>query len=81
MAYVRFGDGCDSDVYIYDDYRYGLFCCWCSITKARTAPHGFVAGEDYDLMLRHIAEHRAAGDTVPTYVDEDLIAERDEVPA
>jgi hypothetical protein len=37
----------------------------------------FVAGYDYDMMINHIAEHRAAGDYVPTRVDEELIKERD----
>jgi hypothetical protein len=38
----------------------------------------FIAGYDYDKMLAHIAEHRAAGDYIPEYVDEDLVKDRDE---
>ena len=37
----------------------------------------FVAGYDYDKMLAHVAEHRAAGDHIPEDVDERLIFERD----
>jgi hypothetical protein len=85
MAYCRF---LDSDAYIYDDVVYGLYCCVCSLSEARveyndffkmemTVVTGFIAGDDYDKMLSHIADHRAAGDYIPEDVDERLIEERD----
>lgn len=85
MSYCRFSD---ADAYIYDDIRYGIICCVCSlmpvtIVKNRFSNEeffmneNFVAEYDYDLMLSHIQEHRAAGDYIPEDVDESLILERD----
>jgi hypothetical protein len=86
MAYCRF---IDSDAYIYDDFETGLTCCVCSLMPLRmTQPFplfpdafeindNFIAGYDYDKMIAHVAEHRAAGDYIPEYVDEELIEDRD----
>jgi hypothetical protein len=87
MSYCRF---IDADAYIYYDVRYGLYCCACSLMPLKEADmsifgeferffinEGFIAGEDYNKMLVHIAEHRAAGDYIPEDVDERLIEERD----
>lgn len=74
MSYCRFSE---ADIYLYDDIQYGLYCCSCSLTPDRS----FAAGDDFDAMLAHIAEHRAAGHDVPSWVDGELIAERDELAA
>ena len=84
MSYCRFSE---ADAYIYDDVRYGLYCCACSLRPYKMVystflememPNfeGFVAGYDYDAMLAHIAEHRINGDYVPEHVDEELKFER-----
>lgn len=69
MAYCRWGE---SDVYIYDDVTYGLYCCLCDLVDQRTRLAGFVAGKDYKAMLDHVAEHRRRGDYIPEYVDSRL---------
>ena len=84
MSYCRF---IEADAYIYDDVTYGLYCSACSLMPLKeynskwvgqiTLNEGFVAGDDYDKMLAHIADHRAAGDFIPEDVDEQLIKERD----
>jgi len=85
MSFCRF---IQADAYIYDDVYYGLYCCGCSLGKVEMVystvfkqemPNweGFVAGYDYDKMLAHVAEHRAAGHYIPADVDERLIEERD----
>jgi len=89
MSYCRFGE---ADAYIYDHISQGLICCACSLMPVREViggvffnvelepyyfPEDFVAGSDYDAMLAHIAEHRAAKDYIPEDVDEHLIFDRD----
>jgi hypothetical protein len=37
----------------------------------------FIAGYDYDLMLKHIQDHRSQKDFIPLDVDERLRFERD----
>lgn len=85
MSYCRF---IESDAYIYDDVAYGLYCSVCSLMPTRTfysdffkqeitVNESFAAGYDYDKMLAHVAEHRAAGDYIPEDVDERLIFERE----
>lgn len=85
MSYCRFSE---ADAYIYDDVSHGLYCCACSLMPTKTfyseffkqditVNESFVAGYDYDLMLAHVAQHRAAGDYIPEDVDERLIFERD----
>lgn len=85
MSYCRF---IEADAYIYDDVYYGLYCMACSLMPLKTEystffeedmtfHESFSAGYDYDNMLAHVAEHRAAGDYIPEYVDERLIFERD----
>jgi len=85
MSYCRF---IEADAYIYDDVYYGLYCCACSLMPLRTEystffkeditmHESFAAEYDYDKMLAHVAEHRAAGDYIPEDVDERLIEERD----
>lgn len=85
MSYCRF---IEADAYIYDDAYYGLYCCACSLSNVTIRYSdllkmelpfydGFVAKYDYDKMLAHVAEHRAAGHYIPEDVDERLIFERD----
>lgn len=85
MSYCRF---IEADAYIYDHVNKGLLCCMCSLLPVRqvynerlnmmmSVTGDFIAGYDYDLMLAHVAEHRANGDYIPEYVDERLIFERD----
>lgn len=71
MSYCRF---IEADAYIYDDVYYGIICCACSMGVEM---ENFVAGYDYDLMLQHIADHRAQKDFIPLDVDERLRFERD----
>jgi len=72
MAYCRFSD---SDAYIYDDIYMGLVCAVCSLDNE---PNYFVAENDYDLMIAHVAEHRKAGDSIPDYVEMELESDRDD---
>jgi hypothetical protein len=90
MSYCRF---IEADAYIYDDVYHGLYCCACALMPVRKADmsiflgeeddgewlinEGFAAGYDYNKMLAHVAEHRAAGHYIPEDVDERLIEERD----
>ena len=85
MSYCRFSD---ADAYIYDHVYFGLFCQVCHLMPTETSysvvfemdmtyHQDFVAGYDYDKMLAHVAEHRAAGDYIPEDVDERLRFERD----
>ena len=85
MSYCRFSE---ADAYIYNDVEYGLYCCACSLMPARTkyntffeeymtTHESFIAGCNYDKMLAHVAEHRAAGDYIPEDVDEYLIEDRE----
>ena len=85
MSYCRF---IEADAYIYDDSYYGLICCMCCLQPTKEGLKGvfasspykikdnFVAGYDYDKMLEHVAEHRAADDYIPPSVDEQLIKDR-----
>ena len=85
MSYCRF---IEADAYIYEDSYYGLMCCMCSLQPIREALKGvfasspykikdnFVAGYDYDKMLKHVAEHRAADHYIPSSVDEQLIKDK-----
>ena len=81
MSYCRF---IEADAYIYDDSHYGLYCCACLLMPIKTKYNkffkkdmsmneGFVAGYDYDKMLNHVAEHRAADHYIPLDVDDRLI--------
>jgi len=72
MAYCRFSD---SDAYIYDDIYIGLNCCVCILQEDGNS---FVAGDDYELMISHIAEHRKAGHSIPDYVEMELESDRDD---
>jgi hypothetical protein len=90
MSYCRF---IEADAYIYNDVYHGLYCCACALMPVRKADmsiflgeeddgewlinEGFAAGYDYDKMLAHVADHRAAGDYIPEDVDERLVFERD----
>jgi hypothetical protein len=85
MSYCRFTE---ADAYIYDDSYYGLMCCMCSLQPTRETLKGifangpyrvndnFVAGYDYNKMITHIAEHRAADHYIPLDVDRQLIEDR-----
>lgn len=71
MSYCRWGWN-GSDVYIYaagnPDGDHGdrtLVCCGCEGADFTT----------YGDLLRHISDHRAAGEHVPAFVDERLYAE------
>ena len=83
MSYCRFGE---ADAYIYLGVN-GLECCGCIMAPKEKYPTPYVdmfglTWEDYSLpvgpfettreMLKHIAEHRAAGHHIPEYVDERL---------
>jgi hypothetical protein len=87
MSYCRF---IEADAYIYYDTHYGLYCAMCSLMPLTEANpdifkgaflvnESFAAGEDYNLMLDHVAQHRQAGERIPEDVDERLIEERDSV--
>jgi len=84
MSYCRF---LEADAYIYDDSLYGLYCSACLLMPIKTTYNklfkrdvsmneGFIAGYDYDKMLAHIADHRAADHYIPLDVDERLIEDR-----
>lgn len=68
MSYVRLGvDG--SQVYIFEHVAGYVECCFCAFSGS--------GGDDFhttvlDEMLAHVAEHRAAGHTVPEWVDREL---------
>jgi hypothetical protein len=85
MSYCRF---VEADAYIYDDAFYGLYCSSCSLMPIKNVYNSlfkknilgyqsFIAGSDYDKMLAHITEHRAADHYIPLDVDKMLIEERD----
>ena len=85
MSYCRFSE---ADAYMFDHASFGLYCMACSLMPLKTEystffkedftmHESFSAGYDYDKMLAHVAEHRAAGDYIPDDVDERLIFERD----
>lgn len=85
MSYCRW---LESDCYIYDDSHYGLLCASCLLNEPYEVystvlkiniwtSDSFSCGYDYDKMLAHVAEHRAAGHYIPADVDERLIFERD----
>ena len=87
MSYCRF---IEADAYIYDDVYHGIICCACSLMPLQEADmsifgeferyfinKNFIAGYDFNKMLAHVAEHRAAGDHIPEDVDERLIFDRD----
>lgn len=89
VSYCRFGE---ADVYIYDDTHFGLICCMCSIAPTKevetnflltgdlyTVHENFVAGEDYDEMIKHIRKHRINKHYVPIEVDQRLIEDRDKI--
>jgi hypothetical protein len=69
VSYVRIGqDG--SQVYIYPDVDGYVSCCFCPLdADPRT--------RDAEVMLAHVAAHRAAGHHVPAWVEADL---RDDWP-
>lgn len=61
MSYSRFGaEG--SDVYVYMDVGGYLCCCACSL-----GPSSFHA-DGTQAMVDHLAEHVAAGHSVPAHV-------------
>jgi len=68
MSYVRFGE---ADVYVYADVAGYLCCCGCSLNKD---------WQHYstDAIIAHLREHQQAGDHVPEYVFEDLLADKEE---
>jgi len=69
LSYCRFGE---ADAYIYDDVNSGLVCMACLLMPIRDNelfPDTFIAGQDRQKMLDHIAEHRYIGDHIPLSVD------------
>lgn len=73
MSYARFGwDG--SDVYIFMS-DLGLECCGCSLHRDGDS---FPVFNSTQAMVDHLAEHRAAGDFVPEYVEDELWADDEE---
>jgi hypothetical protein len=76
VSFVRFGsDG--SQVYIYDDVDRGPTCCFCGLAKVTYDEDENPHWEDFssrtlDAMLHHVADHRAAGQVVPEWVDHAL---------
>ena len=84
MSYCRFIEG---DIYLYYDVYGGLTCMACSLMPVREVTGGlfdipeddplfihdnFITKDDYDLMIEHVGEHRAAGESIPDDV-EDLL--------
>jgi hypothetical protein len=61
------------DAYIYDDAEYGMVCIWCPFA---TEGNTFAAGYDFDLMIEHIAKHRAVGDYIPYTIDNMLLRQK-----
>lgn len=72
MSYCRFFD---SDAYIYDSVDLGLICVSCSVTGDNST---FIAGSNYDKMLKHVKDHRNLGHFIPEYVDDDLTADKNQ---
>jgi hypothetical protein len=71
MSYCRIGG--ESDCYIFDHAYEGLVCMGCTLmpyNKDDLMPCTFIAGQDRQKMLDHIAEHRYIGDRIPLSVDE-----------
>lgn len=68
MSYARLG-AFGSQVYVYDDVRGFLCCCFCPLD-----PNDFHATSG-PAMVAHLAEHRAAGHHVPGYVDAGILAD------
>lgn len=69
MSYVRWGWE-NSDVYIFGG-TYGegenfIECCGCPLN----GDFEFIRFTNYGDLLRHIDDHRGAGDHVPRFVDE-----------
>lgn len=72
MSIIRFGvDG--SDVYLYEDCERYINCCFCQLSS-ESRHLGSVAE-----TLAHVQDHRDAGHHVPSYVDEYLLAEREQL--
>ena len=59
------------DVYVYEDYEYGLTCCFCTLDNADPS-NRWSCGDHEDMMLEHLLSHVASGDRVPTHVLVDL---------
>lgn len=87
VSFVRFGtDG--SQVYIYEinqtdaDGRLLKVCHNCALLGGSWLRTGVTNFETSDLtaMLKHLAEHRAAGHRVPDWLDDDLGREWVEEP-
>lgn len=82
MSYCRF---IGSDAYIYPSRR-GIECCGCTLVEPipLEEPHIDIFGIAWEhefpevvfktsrAALQHIAEHRAAGDYIPTTADEGI---------
>lgn len=65
MSFVRWGTA-GSAVYVFESDR-GLECCSCPLT-----PDQSFTTVEVPVFLAHLAEHRAAGDTVPAWLEGDL---------
>lgn len=68
MSLVRFGED-GSDIYIYNDVRFGLYCCACPIHDNPDDPYaGKGFGTDKDKLLLHVNKHIDAGHSVPSWL-------------
>jgi hypothetical protein len=80
MSYCRFNDGTNpfdlppdldqgrSDAYIFESVEGHWECCGCWLADDEWR----YCASTKELMLVHIAEHRAAGHIIPESVDEEL---------
>ena len=85
MSYARMGF--DSDVYLYGTYRNGLRvieCCGCSLAGIPVKdgekvhwPSGFPAFSTAVGACEHLDRHRKAGDKVPGYAYDAILADDD----
>lgn len=69
--------GDDSDVYIFGTRAVGgknvIECCGCRLANSEEGR--FAIFDNYGDLLRHVSDHRAAGDSVPQYVDDRIFYE------
>lgn len=80
MSYCRFSN---ADAYIFwacadCDLPSAVECCSCWLLPVKA--HGFhesFRAASFTAMLDHVADHRAAGHSIPGYVDEELRADRE----
>lgn len=74
MSYARYGSDGGSSVYVFMCVSGYLECCGCSLLPEFDS----FRTQETDAMLRHLDEHREAGQMVPDRCVLRLIEERDE---